>query len=91
MTAVERLLVTQIIKFFISEKKQVNLSTRCKGNRSSEMSGELGDEGERSVIVINITISISTSKKCRSNVLGVVFRSRALGSMIPMEKDQVHM
>lgn len=89
MTAVERLLVTQIIKFFISEKKQVNLSTRCKGNRSSEMSGELGDVGERSVIVVNI--SISTSKKCRSNILGVVFRSRALGSMIPMEKDQVHM
>lgn len=85
--AVERLLVTQIIKFFISEKKQINLSTRCKGSRSSEMSRELGDAGERSVIVTDVIIS----DKFRSNIVGVVFRSRALESMIPVENNQVRM
>lgn len=84
--AVERLLVTQIIKFLISEKKQINLSTRCKGSKSSKIFRELGGAGERSVSVINAVIS----EKCKSNFPGLVFRSRGLGSMILIENYWVH-
>lgn len=70
-----------------SERTLINLSARYKSNRSPKVSRELGDvEGSAGIV----HVAISDVEKCRSNILGFVFRGRGLGSRIPMENCQAH-
>lgn len=76
------------MKFMTSERTLINLSARYKSNRSPKVSRELGGVEEGSAGIVHI--AISDVEKCRSNIVGFVFRGRGLGSRISMEICQAH-
>lgn len=76
------------MKLMTSEKTLIHLSAKYKSNRSPKVSRELGGVEEGLVGIVHV--AISDVEKCRSNILGFVFRDRGLGSRNSMENCQAH-